>query len=209
MLTRDLKGRDITDPQVLQAMAEVPREEFVPAEHRPQAYFDGPLPIGADQTISQPYIVALMTQLLQLERHHEVLEVGTGSGYQTAILARLAKKVFTIEAVPALSAAARRVLEKLGLGNVAFAVGDGSRGWPEPRRGALFDRIIVTAAVPRLPPPVWAQLDDGGLLVAPVGTGSAQELVLAQKFRGTPIESHVCGCRFVRLIGRYGFPGRP
>jgi len=202
MLTHDLKGRDITDPEVLRVMVEVPRERFIRKEYQPQAYSDGPLPIGAGQTISQPYIVALMTQLLRLEPHHEVLEIGTGSGYQTAILARLARRVFTIEKLPDLSASARNVLGSLSIDNVEFQVGDGSCGWPQER---LFDRIIVTAAVPDLPPPVWTQLAEGGLIVAPVGGGSAQELVLAEKLRGRGVERRVCGCRFVKLLGRHGF----
>lgn len=204
MLTRDLKGRDITDPEVLRAMAEVPREQFIGQEYEPQAYSDGPLPIGAGQTISQPYIVALMTQLLRLKAQHEVLEIGTGSGYQTAVLARLAGKVFTVETIGELAASARETLEKLGIGNVEFAIGDGSCGWPRKR---TFDRIIVTAAVPDLPPPVWTQLTEGGLIVAPVGGGTAQELILAEKVRGKAVERPVCGCRFVKLIGRYGFSG--
>jgi protein-L-isoaspartate(D-aspartate) O-methyltransferase len=203
MLTRDLKGRDITDPGVLRVMAEIPREPFIPAEYRPQAYADGPLPIEAGQTISQPYIVALMTQSLRLEARHEVLEIGTGSGYQTAILARLAGKVFTIETIAELSASAREVLERLDIDNVTFQIGDGSQGWPQER---TFDRIIVTAAVPSVPVPVWTQLAEGGLLVAPVGGGTAQELVLAEKVQGKAVEKHMCGCRFVRLVGRYGFP---
>ncbi len=206
MLSRDLKGRDITDPDVLRVMAEVPREQFIAAEYRPQAYDDGPLPIGAGQTISQPYIVALMTQLLRLEPAHEVLEIGTGCGYQTAILARLVARVYTIEAVGELSASAQQILAELGIENVAFEVGDGSRGWPDPPPDG-FDRIIVTAAVPALPPPLWAQLAEKGLMVAPVGGGSAQALVLAEKFRGKPVERHICGCRFVKLVGRYGFQG--
>ncbi|MBN1361411.1 MAG: protein-L-isoaspartate(D-aspartate) O-methyltransferase [Sedimentisphaerales bacterium] len=207
MLTRDLAGRDITDPDVLRVMAEVPRERFVPPEYRAQAYQDGPLPIGAGQTISQPYIVALMTQLLRLEPQHNVLEIGTGCGYQTAILARLVARVFTIEAVAELSISARDVLAELGVDNVAFEVGDGSCGWPATERTSGFDRIIVTAAVPDLPPPLWVQLAEGGLMVAPVGSGSAQALVLAEKFRGKPVERHICGCRFVKLVGRYGFRG--
>jgi protein-L-isoaspartate(D-aspartate) O-methyltransferase len=202
MLTRDLQGRDITDPKVLRVMAEVPREQFIPQEYEPQAYTDGPLPIGAGQTISQPYIVALMTQVLRIEPEHEVLEIGTGSGYQTAVLARLAGRVFTVEAIEELATSARQVLEELGVGNVEFAVDDGSCGWPEPR---MFDRIMVTAAVPDLPPPVWAQLAEGGLLVAPVGGGTAQELIVAQKVQGKAVERSVCGCRFVKLVGRCGF----
>jgi protein-L-isoaspartate(D-aspartate) O-methyltransferase len=202
MLTHDLKGRDITDPEVLRVMLEVPRERFVPKDYQCQAYSDGPLPIGADQTISQPYIVALMTQVLRLEPHHEVLEIGTGSGYQTAVLARLARRVFTVETLPDLSASAQSVLASLGVDNVEFHVGDGSCGWPQDR---TFDRIMVTAAVPDLPPPLWAQLAEGGRIVAPVGGGSAQELVLAEKLRGKAVEKRVCGCRFVKLLGRHGF----
>lgn len=204
MLARDLKGRDITDREVLRVVAEVPRERFIPKEYQPQAYCDGPLPIGAGQTISQPYIVALMTQLLRVEARHDVLEIGTGSGYQTAILARLAGRVFTIETIEELAATARKTLGALGIDNVEFHVGDGSCGWPQER---TFDRIIVTAAVPDLPSPVWAQLAESGRIVAPVGGGAAQELILAEKIQGKAVERHVCGCRFVKLIGRYGFPG--
>ncbi|MCX5644727.1 MAG: protein-L-isoaspartate(D-aspartate) O-methyltransferase [Phycisphaerae bacterium] len=202
MLRHDLRGRDITDPEVLRVMAEVPREEFVPSEERWRAYGNGPLPIGEGQTISQPYIVALMTQVLRVNRDCEVLEVGTGSGYQTAVLARLAKRVFTIERSLDLSAAAQAVLKKLGIDNVEFRVGDGSCGWPEER---TFDRIILTAAVPEFPQPLVAQLAEAGVIVAPVGQTSVQELVVAEKHHGKLIENHVCGCRFVRLIGQHGF----
>ncbi len=154
MLKHDLRGRDITDPDVLRAMMEVPREVFVLEGYYAQAYSDGPLPIGSGQTISQPYIVALMTQLLRLSRDCEVLEIGTGSGYQTAILARLVGKVYSIEKYGELSAGARNVLEKIGIDNVEFRVGDGSAGWPEPRSESGFDRIILTAATPTLPGPV-------------------------------------------------------
>lgn len=203
MLERHLRGRGIVDPDVLRVMAEVPRERFVPEEYRDRAYEDGPLPIGEGQTISQPYIVALMTQLLRLSGKSEVLEVGTGSGYQTAILARLAGWVFTVERYPELSATACEVLSGLGISNVEFRVGDGSCGWPDER---TFDRIIITAAIPDFPAPVAAQLAEAGIMVAPVGSGSAQQLTVAEKYRGKLIENVVCPCRFVKLIGRYGFP---
>jgi protein-L-isoaspartate(D-aspartate) O-methyltransferase len=203
MIRHDLRGRDITDPAVLRVMAEIPREEFVPPEDRWHAYANGPLPIGEGQTISQPYIVALMTQLLRVRRDCDVLEIGTGSGYQTAVLARLAKWVFTMERSPDLSAAAQGVLRKLGIDNVEFRIADGSRGWPEER---TFDRIIVTAAVPDFPQPLLVQLAEAGVIVAPVGRDSIQELAVAEKHRSRLIEKYVCGCRFVRLIGEHGFP---
>ncbi len=202
MLRNDLRGRDITDPDVLRVMMEVPREAFVPEGNYCQAYADGPLPIGSGQTISQPYVVALMTQLLRLNPDCEVLEIGTGSGYQTAILARLAARVHTIEKLEELSSGARKVLNGLGITNVEFRVGDGSAGWPEPRS---FDRMILTAAAPALPAPLVAQLAERGVVVAPVGCGSSQTLVVAEKFHGKLIERPVCGCRFVRLIGEHGF----
>jgi protein-L-isoaspartate(D-aspartate) O-methyltransferase len=202
MLQYDLRARDISDPDVLRVMAEVPREAFVPENYHHQAYSDGPLPIGSGQTISQPYIVALMTQLLQLNRACEVLEIGTGSGYQTAILAHLVKRVYTIEKLPELSASAQEVLAQVGINNVEFRIGDGSCGWPEDR---TFDRIVVTAAVPDLPVPLLAQLGEAGSVVAPVGHGSVQQLILGEKRRGKLIERYICGCRFVRLIGEYGF----
>jgi len=202
MLRYDLRGRDITDPDVLRVMGEIPREEFVPMEDRWRAYADGPLPIGEGQTISQPYIVALMTQLLWANPECEVLEVGTGSGYQTAILARLAQRVCTIERFPGLSARAQEVLGRLGIDNVEFRVGDGSCGWPEPH---TFGRIIITAAVPDFPAPISAQLAEAGVMVAPIGQTSAQQLTVAEKYCGKLIERSVCGCRFVRLIGECGF----
>jgi len=202
MLTHDLRGRDITDPDVLRVMVKIPREEFVPQEHRRHAYANGPLPINGGQTISQPYIVALMTQLLRVNRDCEVLEVGTGSGYQTAVLARLVQRVYTIERSPDLSAAAREVLERLGIDNVEFQIGDGSRGWPGER---TFEKIMITAAVPDFPPPIIAQLAEAGVIVAPVGQDSVQQLIVAEKYHGKLIEKYVCGCRFVKLIGEHGF----
>ncbi len=202
MLKHDLCERDITDPDVLWVMAEIPREEFVPPAERWRAYANGPLPIGEGQTISQPYIVALMTQVLRVNRDGEVLEVGTGSGYQTAVLARLAQRVYTIERSPDLSAGAQNVLKKLGIDNVEFRVGDGSCGWPEER---TFDRIMITAAVPSFPPPLVEQLTEAGLMVAPIGQDTVQELTVAEKRGGTLIERYICGCRFVKLIGQHGF----
>jgi len=202
MLEHDLRGRDIGDADVLEAMAEVPRELFVPPEYQSQAYFDGPLPIGQGQTISQPYIVALMTQRLRLSRACRVLEIGTGSGYQTAVLARLAARVYTVERVPQLAESARKVLAELGVDNVEFHLGDGSCGWAQE---APFDRIIVTAALPEFPPPLIEQLAEAGLIVAPIGLGGVQQLVAGEKYRGKLVERHICSCRFVRLIGAHGF----
>lgn len=202
MVSFDLKGRGITDAAVVQAMSEVRREEFVPNEYRSQAYADGPLPIGAGQTISQPYIVGLMTQELKVNRDCEVLEIGTGCGYQTAILSLLAKKVYTIERLAQLSQSAQAVLGRLGFENVEFFIGDGSCGWPAQK---LFDRIMITAAVPRIPEPLIGQLVEGGLLVAPVGGSGVQELVLCEKIAGKIAERGFCDVRFVKLLGKYGF----
>ena len=207
MLKRDLKGRDITNELVLKAMAEVPREEFVPESYFSQAYADGPLPIGMGQTISQPYIVALMTQELWIEPDCEVLEIGTGSGYQTAVLSKLAKKVYTIERFSELSKSAQAVLDRLNISNIDFCVGDGSRGWPEswlPSTG-YFDRIMITAAVPQIPKPLLRQLANGGFLVGPVGYGGAQELIVCEKRRDKLIERVICDVRFVKLFGEHAF----
>jgi protein-L-isoaspartate(D-aspartate) O-methyltransferase len=207
MLKWDLKGRDITNPLVLAVMAEVPREEFIPESHKSQAYSDGPLPIGMDQTISQPYIVALMTQELRVNPECEVLEVGTGSGYQTAVLSKLVRKVYTIERFSELADSARTVVGKLGISNVEFYVGDGSAGWPASRLppSGCFDRIMITAGVPNIPEPLVRQLADGGLIVAPVGGRSVQGLVACEKKADELINRVICDVRFVRLIGKYGF----
>jgi len=209
MLRRDLKGRDIRDPRVLAVMTRVPREEFVPQSHRDRAYSDGPLPIGMEQTISQPYIVALMTQELRVSKDCEVLEIGTGSGYQTAVLSKLAKKVYTVEKFAELSQSAQVVLERLGIGNVEFHVGDGSIGWPASRlpSSGCFDRILLTAAVPQIPRPLTEQLVDGGIIIAPVGYSGVQELIICEKKAGRFIESAICDVRFVKLRGKYGFEG--
>ena len=202
MLDYDLIGRGITDAEVLRVMGEIHREEFVPQAYRSQAYADGPLPIGLEQTISQPYIVALMTQELRLDCDCEVLEIGTGSGYQTAILSRLAKKVYTIERLAQLAESAQEILDRLGIKNVEFYIGDGSCGWPEKK---TFDRIIVTAAVPEAPQPLVNQLADGGLMVAPVGGAGMQELMGYEKKKGEIIRKLICDVRFVKLVGEFSF----
>ncbi|MBN2268990.1 MAG: protein-L-isoaspartate(D-aspartate) O-methyltransferase [Sedimentisphaerales bacterium] len=202
MLEEHLEGRDITDPRVLKVMAEVPRDEFVSRSYISQAYSDGPLPIGLGQTISQPYIVALMTQELHVDGGCEVLEIGTGSGYQTAVLSKLAKRVYTIERHGGLSESAQAVLGRLGIGNVEFYIGDGSCGWPDER---LFERIMVTAAVPAIPQKLFDQLAGGGIIIAPVGLGGVQRLVACEKRPGKTIERFICDVRFVKLFGEYGF----
>jgi protein-L-isoaspartate(D-aspartate) O-methyltransferase len=202
MVEHDLKGRGISEAGVLSAMRRVPREEFVPESYLPQAYADGPLPIGMGQTISQPYIVALMTQELRLNNFCEVLEIGTGCGYQTAVLSKLARRIYTIERFTDLSAKAQAVLGRLGIDNVDYYVGDGSAGWPQSR---LFDRIIVTAAVPEVPQQLIDQLGAGGIIVAPVGKGGSQELIVGTKKEGELVERSVCDVQFVKLIGKYAF----
>ena len=202
MVEHDLKGRGITEAGVLSVMGRLLREEFVPESYESRAYADCPLPIGMGQTISQPYIVALMTQELRLNNFCEVLEIGTGSGYQTAVLAKLAKRVYTVERFADLSAKAQAVLGRLGINNVEFYVGDGSAGWYEKR---TFDRIIVTAAVPKVPEQLIDQLGAGGLIVVPVGEGGVQELIVGTKKEGKLIERVVCDVRFVKLVGKYAF----
>ena len=204
MLTHDIRGRGIQNTAVLDAMAGVPREQFVTPRQQDQAYADRPLPIGADQTISQPYIVALMTEQLDVQKEHEVLEIGTGSGYQTAVLATLARRIYSIERLTELSLRAQGVLSKLGYHNIEYAIGDGSLGWHEAH---VFDRIMVTAAVPQVPDGLWQQLREGGTLVAPLGTGSTQTLVRQEKGPGDLCrEISICQVRFVKLRGLHGFP---
>ena len=202
MVELQLRQRGIRDERVLSAMAKVPRHQFVPPSLHDVAYHDQPLPIGEGQTVSQPYIVADMLERLWLQPSGKVLEVGTGSGYQTALLAELVAEVFTIERHPTLAGAAQQVLERLGYKNVQLRVGDGSLGWPE---AALFDAIIVSAAVPRIPQSLIAQMKPGARLIAPVGTPEAQELQLAQLLEGELIIKRLDGCRFVPLIGKEGF----
>ncbi|MBV8893134.1 MAG: protein-L-isoaspartate(D-aspartate) O-methyltransferase [Acidobacteria bacterium] len=197
MVLAQLLARGIRDEYVLSAMARVPRHEFVPPDLRSQAYEDHPLPIGREQTISQPYIVALMLEYLAIRPADSVLEVGTGSGYQSALLGELAGRVYTIERHEALADSARLVLARLGFANVSVLVGDGSRGLPEQ---APYDRIIVSAATSTIPPSLLAQLSEGGRMILPVGREHAQELQLVCKMSGVPLITALEGCRFVPLV---------
>jgi protein-L-isoaspartate(D-aspartate) O-methyltransferase len=199
MVDRDLRGRGISDPRVLAAMQAVPRHLFVPENLRSRAYEDYPLPIGADQTISQPYVVAYMSELLQLSGHEKVLEIGTGSGYQTAVLAHLAAEVYSIEIIPALNENARRVLAEMRIGNVYLKVGDGFYGWEEK---APFDAILLTAAAPEVPEPLWRQLRDGGLIIMPMGeAGKPQRLARIRKADGKQHVEKLAGVIFVPMTG--------
>ena len=197
-LTRNLIGRSAFDGRVMQAMREVPRHEFVPIGARHEAYYNGPLPIGHGQTISQPYIVALMTDLLEPTEHDAVLEIGTGSGYQAAILSRVVKQVYSLEIIEALSLRAAETLERLGYNNVQCRVGDGYDGWEEQ---APFDGILVTAASPNIPQPLVDQLKPGARLVIPIGLPySHQELMLVEKQASGEISvTDVLGVAFVPL----------
>jgi protein-L-isoaspartate(D-aspartate) O-methyltransferase len=198
-LARQLRATGIRDERVLAAMADIPRSHFVPASLHGDAEADRPLPIGHGQTISQPYIVALMTEWLHLAGAERVLEIGTGSGYQTAILARLAREVFSVEIIPELADRAAAALAAGGVTNVHLRVGDGARGWPE---AAPFDRVIVTAAPARLPDPLLAQLAPGGRLVAPVGADAERQLLhLVVKGPGGELEARqILPVRFVPLV---------
>ncbi len=197
MVETQLKARDITDQKVLNAMLKVERHKFVPKEYRELAYIDDPLPIGHNQTISQPYIVALMTQLLELKGNERVLEIGTGSGYQAAILAEIVKEVYTIEIIPELAKNAEKLLkEELGYKNIFIKIGDGYLGWPEY---APFDRIIVTCAPDHIPQPLIDQLKNGGKMVIPVGVGT-QELVVVEKIKGEIHQKKTIPVRFVPMI---------
>jgi len=204
MVERQLRRRGIEDERVLAAMGEMPREAFVPAELRHRAYADSALPIGAEQTISQPWIVAAICQALALDGSELVLEVGTGSGYSAAVLARLAAHVVSVERHEALSQAAAAVLDDLGMRNVELAVGDGSLGVPER---SPFDAIACHAAAPAAPPALLVQLAEGGRLVVPISAGEADMLTVLRR-RGEETETVEIGpCRFVPLIGKEGFEG--
>lgn len=205
MVEYQLRRRGISDENVLRAMAKVPRHRFIPEKYWTQAYEDRPVPIGEDQTISQPYIVAEMISSLQVDSEHVVLEIGTGTGYQAAVLSRLAKHVFTIERHAALADEAQRIFQSLGCDNITIVVGDGSHGLPEH---APYDRIIVAAAAPSLPEPLLGQLRDMGRLIIPVGTPDVQVLQLTRKSGDEVFTSSLEGCRFVPLIGEGGFPPR-
>lgn len=204
MVEYQLRRRGIRDERVLAAMSEMPRHEFVPHECLEEAYEDHPVPIGESQTISQPYMVAAMTEVMELEGHERVLEVGTGSGYQAAILARLARTLYTIEKNAALARSAEERLARLGFKNVISLVGDGTLGYAE---AAPFDAILVTAGAPSIPQPLKDQLAEGGRLVIPVGEMHSQELFQVKRIGGQFLERGVNFCRFVPLIGRYGWGG--
>ena len=197
MVEAQLRRRGIRDQRLLDAMASIPRHEFVDARYRSQAYEDHPLPIDAGQTISQPYIVALMLELLQLDSSSKVLEIGTGSGYQAAILSKLAQSVYTVERHPELARQAAETLSRLGLSNVTVVTGDGSVGLPEY---APFDAIVVSAAAAQIPPALFEQLREGGRMIIPVGPPETQELQLVRKQAGKALVSLREGCRFVPLI---------
>lgn len=196
MVARDIAGRGVTDHRVLEAMRFVPRERFIPARYAQRAYDDSPVPIGRGQTISQPYIVALMTELCELDAESSVLEIGTGCGYQTAILSLIAGRVVTIERIAALSHSARRVLESIGVKNTTFAVGDGYEGCPDD---APYDAIVLTAAPPTIPRPLLSQLAADGVLVAPVGTNE-QRLVTVRRSFGRFETRFVCHVSFVPMV---------
>ncbi len=203
MVAVQIAARGVYHRRVLAALVAVPRHWFVPATLADAAHDDVPLPVGQGQTISQPYMVALMTAALEPRRADRILEIGTGSGYQTAILAHLARRVFTVERIPELARGAARRLAALGLGNVEFRVGDGTLGWPE---AAPFDGIVVTAAAPEIPEPLTAQLAPGGRIVVPVGDLALQELVVGVLGPHGLSLRDAGGCRFVPLIGRHAFP---
>ncbi len=202
MVEDQLKPRGIKDEMTLKAMSEVPRHLFVEDAMRARAYGDYPLPISAGQTISQPYIVAQMTQLLQLKGHERVLEIGTGSGYQAAILSRICKRVYTIERINRLLAEARKVFDQLRYYNIVAKLDDGTTGWPEH---APFDAIITTAGGPEIPPPLVQQLADNGRMIIPVGNQDVQELQLLTKHEGEITIERLERVRFVDLIGKYGW----
>lgn len=204
MVASQLRARGIHDERVLAAMEHVPRHEFVAERFHDRAYEDHPIPIAEGQTISQPYIVAFMLESLGLEPNSKVLEVGTGSGYQTALLAELSGHVTSIERIPGLAQEAQSTLPRLGYGNVNIIVGDGSQGLPD---AAPYDAIIVAAAAPRVPPALFEQLAENGRMVIPVGLPDAQELQLVRKLNGRPMIQRLEGCRFVPLIGAQGYTG--
>ena len=202
MVEEQLIGGGVSDKRVLEAMGDVPRHRFVETGLEDQAYLDRPLTIGQGQTISQPLIVGLMTQALQLKGTEKVLEIGTGSGYQTAVLSQLAKEVYSVERLSELSLRARKISYRLGFKNIQLRVGDGTLGWPEQ---APFDAIIVTAASPEFPNPLKDQLADGGRLVIPIGNEENQKLFLIQRKNDHVETSIITECRFVKLVGQYGW----
>ena len=202
MVKRQIEARGVTDPQVLAAMGKVPRHLFVGEALRDQAYGDFPLPIGEQQTISQPYIVAEMTQALQPGEDDRVLEIGTGSGYQAAILAEIVFRVYTIERIHSLFVTSRKLFDKLHYHNIVTKYSDGTSGWPEE---SPFDGIIVTAGAPEIPNLLVSQLAVGGRMVIPVGNRYSQDLVKLYKDEHGIHKTNLGGCRFVKLVGEYGW----
>lgn len=202
MVEFQLKRRGIHNARVLSAMLKVERHRFVPEGLIYYSYDDGPLSIGLEQTISQPYMVASMTELLDVKEGHRVLEIGTGSGYQAAVLAELAKEVYTVERLSELSCRAKDILSSCGYQNIKYAVGDGTKGWPEE---APFDGIIVTAAAPKVPQSLIKQLKIGGNILIPIGDRFSQDLIKITKTEKGTVEQTLFGCRFVSLIGEEAF----
>jgi len=202
MIREQIRARGVTNILVLNALLKVPRHLFVEESLRHRAYEDYPLPIGEGQTISQPYIVALMTEALKLKGGEKVLEIGTGSGYQTAILGEIAERVYSVERIPSLAKRAREILDSLGYKNISIKVGDGTYGWKE---FSPYDGIIVTAGSPDIPPPLIEQLKDGGRLVIPVGDIFSQDLLVITKEKDKIKKENYGGVRFVKLIGEYGW----
>jgi protein-L-isoaspartate(D-aspartate) O-methyltransferase len=203
-MVQQLVGRGVSDARVLEAMRRVPRHLFVDEALRDQAYGDHPLPIGDGQTISQPFIVARMSELLALTGREKVLEIGTGCGYQAAVLAALAARVCTVERLPKLAARARQTVEALGYTNVWGRTANGTFGWPDE---APFDRILVAAGGPTVPPPLFEQLAEGGRMVMPVGNADTQTLSVIEKRSGEMRVTEDSGCVFVKLIGKYAWQG--
>ena len=202
MVKNQLIPRGITDERVLKAMGKIQRHLFVDEALAGEAYNDHPLPIGHKQTISQPYIVALMTQALELTGEEKTLEIGTGSGYQTAILAELSKMVYTIERIRPLLIKAKELLERLNYKNIKFKAFDGTLGWKEH---APYDAIVVTAGAPRLPKPLLEQMADGGRMVIPIGNKYSQDLIKVTRIKDSYKQENLGGCRFVDLIGVHGW----
>lgn len=202
MVVEQLERRGIRDPRVLDAMRMIERDRFIPTEYAAHAYDDEPLPIGDEQTISQPYMVALMGEVAQLSGVERVLEIGTGSGYAAAVLARLAAAVYSVECIPALYHHARARFEAMSIGNVYLRCSDGSDGWPEQ---APFDAVLVTAAMPGVARSLLEQLKPGGRLVAPIGEDDLQTLVRISRHAGVLCEEYFGECRFVKMTGRLGF----
>lgn len=202
MINAQLKFRGISSIEVLKAMSKVPREEFVSREYMQVAYNDGSLPIGSGQTISQPYMVAMMTEALMLKKNDKVLEIGTGSGYQTAILQEIAAHIYSVERISILAEHARKVLDSLGYSGITIKVGDGSLGWPEQ---SPFDAIIVTSGSPGIPETLMTQLCDNGRMIIPVGSRNHQKIIRIKRSGDNYKKEEMLSCIFVPLIGKYGW----